>query len=260
MLRKKHAPEWKSAVARHLMILTGNPASLEEAIRLVVEQLLPTPLEVPPNLEELAHRMGLTDVSLEETDVSEEDTFHDDGLRFYEAPTSPIVQQRQELALAIAKQFFASQKPKGFTRGTELEKLCYMLALELLLPTQVFHRARKGPLSAQQVVEIAEQFQVSVRTAARKFTTIPYVTIFAVSREYIHWAYGGIRTGRIDQMDPEFRALLQYIMREQPEEPLSFFSPKKPWFGSRRIEWTSLGINQTLVLIRLPRREERNKS
>lgn len=260
MLRKKRAPAWKSAAARHLLNLAGNPASLEEAIRIMVERLLPETPDIPPDLEELAHRLGLSKATLEDESNTEEDPLHDDGLRFYETPTSSLVQQRQDLALTVAKQFFASLKPRGFTRGAELETLCYIMAHELLLPTKLFHQARTGPLSVSQVVEMANQFQVNVRISARKFASLPYVAIFSASQDYIHWAYGGIRTGRIDQMDPEFRALVQYALREDMTEPLSFFSPKKPWFGSRRMEWIPVGINQTLVLIRLPRRDERSSS
>ncbi len=257
MPQRKRKQVWKSAAARRFFALAGNPATIEEAVRIVAERLLGGAVEAPTPLDTVAEAVGLTVTSTEE-DTSVDDTIHDDGLRFYETTTSSPIEQRMELARQIARAFFASLKPRGFTRGVELDKICELLATELVLPTAAFHSARRGKLSVEQIVAIAEQFEVSLRTAARRFIDLPFVAILEVSPDSVNWAYGGVRTGYIDQQEPDFRAILEYLVQSDYEKPILFFSPKWPWFGSRCVEWKRLNFNKTLVLIRLPRQTERS--
>lgn len=256
MPKRKKKQAWKSAAVRRLLELAGNPPSVEDAVRIVSEQLMAGVAQAPTDLNALARCVGVNVIVADDTYFLD-DPIHDDGLRFYRVDASFPIEQRMDLAREIARAFFASLKPRGFTRGVELERVVEMMAAEFVLPTAAFHEARVGKLTVSQVVEVARLFKVSLRVAARRFMELPFVAVLEASPEQIEWAYGGVRAGRIDMLESDFRVIVEHAVSSVYEQPTLFFSPKRPWFGSRCVEWTSLDFNKTLILVRLPRRDER---
>lgn len=256
MPRRKRKQNWKSAAALHTLELAGYPPTMEEAIQTITARLIRGVDQVPTDLFAVAAQLGFTDVPEIETPAAE-DTIHDDGLRFYETEVFFTTQDRADLARDIARYFFASQQPRGFTRGAELESLIAMLSTELLMPSEAFAEFTQEALHVGLVIRTAKAFDVSIRTAARRWAHGPYVALFEVTLDSVNWGYGGVSAGSAQTLETELRAIVSEALESPYEEPASFFSAKRPWFGSRRVEWADIGFNRTLFLVRLPRRDER---
>lgn len=254
MPRRKRKHTWKSVAAERLLQLTGYPPTVEDAIRLVGEEWTSSHHTGPISLEHIAQQIHYSKPF--QLGPPEEDLLHDDGLRFFEQGGISSREYRWEYALSLAHHFFASMKPRGLTKGVELERLCRMLASEFLLPTRAFRMAMGSSLSLSGIYAISTQFDVHIRIVAQRLMGIPYTAIFEVDHERIIWGYGGIRMGSIHQQEPEMQMLIQRVQQEKFEHPIHFFSPKRPWFGSRSVEWSPSQIGKTVVLIRLARREE----
>ncbi len=256
MPRRQRKQTWKSAAANHALDLAGYPSTMEEAIRIIAERLLEGVAQVPTDLFSVASHIGFTNLPKVEAE-DPDDTIHDDGLRFYEAEVVYTTEDRADLARDIARHFFATQEPRGFTRGAELERIVAMLAAELLIPSEAFTTFTEGALHIGKILQTAKAFDVSIRTAARRWAQGPYLTIFEVTIDEVNWGYGGVSKGPVQTLETELRAIVSEAMNSPFVEPASFFSAKRPWFGSRRVEWTDIGFNRTLFLVRIPRRDER---
>jgi hypothetical protein len=254
--RKHTGKQWKSAAARHVLLETGHPGSVEEAIRLVAEQLLPFPMAAPTHLDSVAR---VLDAEPETTSTdTEEDTLHDDGLLFFAHTGRTSTQERIEQARQLAERYFKTRKPRGFSRGEELESLKFLLASELLLPTRSFREVVGNAVTMERLLAVAHQFDVSPRLVARKASELPYTAIFEATPEEILWGYGGVRKGLLNNLDPTLRDVIKYILQEAPSEAVHFFSAKRPWFGSRCVEWAQPAMGRTLFLVRLPFKHEAN--
>lgn len=255
MPKKKRQQDWKSAAAERLMQLTGHPSTIDEAIKRLAESFHDGVIEAPINLERIAWNMGASEV-LPDLQQAEEVDEADEDLRFFELPTFLTADDRMDIALKLAHHYFAHLKPRGYTRGVELERLCFRLAAELLLPTDAFHKAVGETITMDDLMKIASAYDVSPRLVARRAMAYPYVVVFEHDNQEVLWSYGGLRQGLLQNLPPDFQGVLKYTRENEFIYPLRFFSPKWPWFGSRCVEWSSARPGRSLVLIRLPLREE----
>ena len=68
----KRREQWTSAAARRLLEIAGNPPTIEEAIRIVVDRLLDGVPCPPTDLEAIAARLNITGIQAEDVPFSGE--------------------------------------------------------------------------------------------------------------------------------------------------------------------------------------------
>jgi hypothetical protein len=200
---------WNSAAARRLLTLAGSPSSVEEAVRTVVRGLLDGIACPPTDLDTLRLKVNVVKVVAEDLPVSGE--LRRDGSRFVIHYSSTLSPQRRRFTIAheIAHALFETTGPKCPKNGRELERLCDMLATEILMPRELFVASAKGLATVQGVFDLARLFNTSLSAAAIRLAETYPVSVFEVEDGFITWSYGRIIRGSIVTTEDDLRSAIQ---------------------------------------------------
>jgi hypothetical protein len=212
--RGQKTNQWTSSAARRLCGMAGNPATVDEAVRIVVRGYLdgiPCP---PTNLETLSPRLNILDVRAEDIPFSGE--LRREGQGFVVVYSSVLSGPRKRFTIAheMAHAIFAASGPGWPRTGKELERLCDMLATELLMPRTLFLEQCNGAVSLAKIREMAHLFQTSLSATSIRCAELLGLSVFEMDRDEVRWGYGAIRRGPLKKLDPELRASIAGAFRE----------------------------------------------
>jgi hypothetical protein len=215
---------WKSAAARRLADLAGNPPTLSRAVEIVAAKHLEGISCPPTHLEALMPRLNISAFEpISGLPFSGE--LRKDGNYFkvvYSTSLSPG-RRRFTIAHELAHAIFETTGPNCPRYGRELERICDMLASEILLPRQVFIERAGSDCSPQKIFKLAGEFQTSLMATALRCYQLFGVSIFQVKDGRLVWGYGAIRNDRhIQDTDDEFRSAISDAMEGKPGERLVF--------------------------------------
>ncbi|HJT33104.1 MAG TPA: ImmA/IrrE family metallo-endopeptidase [Pirellulales bacterium] len=155
-VKPRREQRWKSGAAARLLRASGGAASIEEAIRNVVAELL-NGVHCPPTAHEMGHA------------------------------------------------FFEHTGPRCPRSGTELERLCDMIASEILMPTDVFAEAIGPKLSAQKLMQLSRTFGASLAATTIRCSRFRQIAAFMTDGECVSWSYGLAKVPRVAELDCDLR-------------------------------------------------------
>jgi hypothetical protein len=93
--------------------------------------------------------------------------------------------------------------------GKELERLCDLLAAEILMPQEAFVRALPTEIALTTILELSNTFKTSWWAAAIRCAKFKKISVLEADGQQVHWSSGVIRTGPVSMLDSE----LQYIIK-----------------------------------------------
>lgn len=182
---------WKSAAAQRLMSAAGKQNVLE-AIRGIAADLLHD-TECPPTaLDTIATRLNAR-VTGEEIFGSGELRRGGDGYEVIYATDLSAQRRRFTIAHELAHVVIDRTGPNAPRAGKELERLCDLIAVELLMPAEIFHAQLPQVLHIADVFSLSKRFQTSLAATAHRCAELSRSTLFEVARGKLTWSRGPLR-------------------------------------------------------------------
>jgi hypothetical protein len=188
--------KWKSAAARRISTLSGG-LPVERAIPVVVGGLL-SGVDCPPtDLESLCSKLNVG--SIEDDDIPVVGELRRSGSQLTIVCAKGQSRERRRFTIAheLAHALFESTGPRPPRVGDELERLCEMLAAEILMPRANFQAALGAePVTGLTISNLARRFQASLTATAIRCTDFRPLSIIDVHQGQSRWTRGPARPAR----------------------------------------------------------------
>lgn len=193
-MRQRHKKRWRSAAASRLRRLAGNPTSVESAVSIVAGNLLRDISCPPTDLDAIMPRLNVTRYEPREDVVGSGALVRDaGGFKIIYFAKMSHVRKRWTLAHELAHAMFEGTGPNPPRRGRELERLCDMIAAEILLPRKQLSTRIQGDVCINDVLELATAFETSVTATAIRCAELRGVSVFETENGKLRWGYGAVR-------------------------------------------------------------------
>lgn len=236
--------QWKSAAARRLMGIAGNAPSVEAAVKIVASWVLNDVTCPPTDLEAISSRLDIVGFDSEELPVSGELRRNGKGFKVvYSSSLSPE-RQRFTIAHEMGHAIFEASGPNCPRSGVELERICDLLATEILMPAGIFLKLLGENLSLRKVFELAKTFQTSLSATAIRCAELSGVSVFEIENESVRWSRGVVR-----RIEEPLKPIIDKVLSGQSVDEILYLS-KESWTGEWRLEGYPIGRgNRGLFLL-----------
>lgn len=257
---KRRNPEkrtaWTSAASRRLLAVAGGPSSIDDAVRTIAERILDGVSCPPTDLEAIGSRLNITGFCPDDLPVSGE--LHRDGNSFKVVYSSYLSPERRRFTIAheIAHALLATTGPNWPRFGKELERLCNMIATELLMPRDIFLRCLGPKLSITKVFELSRTFATSLSATAIRCAELLHVSLFEVDGKNVIWGYGVVRKGTLRGMENGLINTIGEALSRQSGKEILYLS-NKPLRGEWRLEWAQIGQGRRALFLLQPIKPEK---
>jgi hypothetical protein len=253
--RGKTLALWTSAASRRLLRLAGHAGDISKAVEVVAARFLEGVPCPPTDLEALGGRLGILRFEAEPLPISGELRREAGGFVVtYSTFLSPP-RRRFTIAHEMGHAIFECTGPNCPRSGKELERLCDMLATELLMPRQAFLRESGGAdnLSWRKIDELAHLFRTSLSATSLRCAELLGATIFEVNAQSIIWAYGSIRKGPIAKLDDEVRCAIEKTRSREPIDENIFASTDSGACREWRVDGKLIGQDGRVLIMMMPK-------
>lgn len=242
---------WTSAASRRLMSMTGTSANVEDAVRIIVNRILEGISSPPTDLEAIKSRLDITGFYSEDLPVSGE--LRRDGNCFKIVYSSYLSPERRRFTIAheMGHALFATSGRNWPRFGSELERLCNMLATEILMPRDIFHNLMGPELSIRKLFELARTFATSLSATAIRFAELRRVSTFEVEGKNVSWSYGVVRRGNLRGIEDGLRYAIEEALTRKSGEELVYLN-NRIWTGEWRLEWAHIGQGRRALFLLQP--------
>jgi len=127
-----------------------------------------------------------------------------------------------------------------------VERICDLLASEILMPTEIFSKAADGEALAEKTIELTEIFKASLSAVCIRYAKLKSASIFRVANGQVNWRTGLVRYDPVDVESSE----LQTIVSKAAETPAGaevIWMNTRTWTGPWAVSWASLGQQRIIV-------------
>jgi len=243
---------WKSAAARRLCRLAGNPPSIESAVSILASDLLRGISCPPTDLDAIMARLNVTGHEARHDLAGSGALLRDgDNFKIIYSCQMPNGRKRWTIAHELAHALFEKSGPNAPRHGRELERLCDMIATELLLPRKYFApRVREG-VCLDKVLDLADIFQTSVAATAIRCAEICRVSVFETEAGRLRWGYGTIRNQydlESDDVLARLASLAVHCQAGSEESDLTFRNKTRRCI----VEWKRIGSEHRRLFMLRP--------
>lgn len=208
--------KWKSAAARRLREMAGVD-HIDQAVPAVVSKLLAGVTCPPTDLGTLCTRLNVRAVvDDDDIPVVGELRKENGSYRILCATGQSPERRRFTIAHELAHVLFEKTGPRAPRVGADLERLCDMLAAEILMPKAVFQAAlRQSTVDTSVVRRLATQFQTSLTATALRCADLRPLSVVSIHNGRRQWSRGSARVG-----DLQLRRLLKQLVVGKPGDDL----------------------------------------
>jgi hypothetical protein len=204
---------WSSAAASRLRKIAGDPSRIEDAVQIVVGRFLDS-LDCPPtDLNALGARLNVTRIIYEDLPFSGELRRNSKGFEIACSSHLSASRQRFTVAHELAHVIFETTGPNCPTRGKELERLCDMMASEILMPQDKFMTFADADLRIDRLFELSKTFKTSLAATAIRCAQLFGQSVFEVQGALVTWGYGAIKKGPISRLDEYLRRAVEKALQ-----------------------------------------------
>lgn len=240
---------WSSRAAARLMATMAVDSVEDAVVRLCAT--LRTPTDGPTDLEAVAARLGVHAIRGEILPVSGELRMTDGEMIVAYDTGLDHGRRRFTIAHELGHAFFESTGPGCPRHGLELERICDLFAVELLMPANLMakHMVANSP---GEVLNVASVFGVSIHSAMRRFSEITGLPA----------AYddGTSRTATMDALaspDPQLDQLIEQARAREQADCVVHLPHNSKWNGPWMLRACASGRSRLVVLTAEPIVDER---
>ncbi len=248
----KGEKKWRSAAARVVVGLSGAESPPETAVEKIASELLENISHPPTDLDALAQKLGVSEIVAEDIPFSGELRRERSELILRYGSHLPQGRKRFTIAHELGHAVLLRAGLSLPHKGTEVERLCDLLASALLMPPEVFVRSAQ-PICLSGLFDVARQFDVSLAAAAVRCASLLDVSLFQISGDRIQWGYGKYRRGPLSVLHPKLRFLDARSARHGQELILM---DAVLW----RVEWTLRERDDSLLVLLSPKSKTPSKA
>ena len=144
---------WRSSAAQAIL-KRSSCSQMRGAIRVIVGEVLKDGTVGPTDLSAVAKTLGVC-VRPGEISGSGEFRRSADGLEIIYSSDQSKPRQRFTIAHELGHLLIAKIHPRANQRAKEVERLCDLIAAELLMPTDVFRKDIKQPVTHSRIYSLA---------------------------------------------------------------------------------------------------------
>lgn len=257
-MKRTRSFNWRSAAARRLTEAASTP-EVEQAVRVVCARLLDGVATSPTDLEPIMSKLGVQRWVTDDLPFAGE--LRRDGSHLEIAVSAHFSEQRKRFTIAheLGHAFFETTGPNPPRTGAELERLCDLIAVELLMPRSTFEDAAvELGFSLNTIQRLSRRFNTSMETTALRLADIKTCTVFLANRRGAIWGRGMIRKGALGRYSRELelsvRSAIGTGLGSKPLE--NSLNGDLGWL----LEWVSSpNTDNALCVLRRPRRSEPNE-
>jgi len=243
--RQRHGP-----AERRLLQLAGSPSTIEEAIRIVIADLLKDTSAPPTDLDSLKPRLNISDFCPEDIPFSGELRREGKQLKIVYSKHLTDARRRFTIAHEMGHAIFERTGPNCPRSGTEIEKLCDMLAAEILMPKDAFLDRAGSTLTLESLLELQKTFQVSLLAIAFRCFELKRASTFELGDDnQVKWGCGLVKPGSFDLTDSGLKLAVEEALRE-PSGVMEVFFNDLGATHMGELEWSKKYRSGTLFLLK----------
>lgn len=214
----KDGRPWSSAAAHRLRRIAGDPPTMENAVQIVIGRFLDGVDCPPTDLDALGARLKVTGIIREDLPFSGELRRNSKGFEIACSSHLSASRQRFTVAHELAHVIFETTGPNCPTRGKELERLCDMLASEILMPQDKFMTVADADLRIEKLFDISRIFKTSLAATAIRCAQLFGHSVFEVKGALVTWGYGVVKKGPISRLDEYLQRAVEKALKGQNGE------------------------------------------
>lgn len=199
---------WRSAAAQRVLKLAAGSGTVEEAIEFLSKQYLHDVQCPPTDLDSIGTKLGITGFESADLAGSGELRKDGDGLRVFYSNYLSVERRRFTIAHEMGHAVLERTGSHVPRYGKELERLCDMFAVELLMPKERFIEHADGEVSTQRILDMARRFRASVAATGIRFAELYGVSVFACQDSRVIWGKGRIRPAKKANIDESIRPFI----------------------------------------------------
>jgi hypothetical protein len=238
-----------SLPTRRLFDLAGNPPTIEEAVRKIVSNLLNGIPVAPTQLEALQEPLHISEFCAEDVPFSGELRRHGKRLKIVYSVHLSESRRRFTIAHELGHALLEKTGRNCGQSGSEVERLCDMLAAEILMPRDVFLEKMGPALSISRIFELRNIFQVSLIAVALRCFELERASIFEVENEHVKWACGRVKKGPFQSLESGLHVNIHAAL-EQPNGNMEVYFDDQGTTRRGELEWSKISAGRTLFLLK----------
>jgi hypothetical protein len=249
--KKRMKCNGRSAAARRLLEMAGNPAKVEDAIRIVADRFLEGVSCPPTDLDSIRQRLNIFAIDSEDLPFSGELRKENGGLRIVCSKYLSPTRRRFTIAHEIGHAILETTGPHCPRVGFELEKICNQLASELLMPKHLFVESVNSELSIEKIFSLARAFGTSISATSIRCAELFGISAFGTEGKVVSWSSGMVKKGSTFRTDDELRAAVERAFNGQSGQVFVYLR-SRIWTGEWKMEWAPIGRNGRALFLLQP--------
>ena len=248
MVKTRRRPTM-TAAERRLRALAPAAPSLNEAVGIVVADLMEGVTCPPTDLAGLGAKVGVQEISYEDFPGSGELHKIGNGYRIVCSAHQSPARQRFTIAHELAHAIVDRTGRNAPRAGSSVERICDMVAAECLMPRAEFDPRLPAAPRSDDIERLASVFGTSIRATAIRCAELRGACIFEVNGERVMWGYGGVRAGAVMYLLDQVRDGVKAVMAGARPAPRVYFYGDGRRASQRQFEWINLGADSALFML-----------
>jgi hypothetical protein len=247
--RSKKRGSGPNPAIRRLLELAGNPPTIQEAVRRIVAELLHGVAVAPTDLEALKEALNISEFSAEDVPFSGELRRQGKTLKVVYSIHLSENRRRFTIAHELGHALMEKAGRNCVQAGTDIERLCDMLATEILMPRNAFEERIGLTLTIDRIFELRSIFQVSLIAIAHRCFELERASVFEVENDHVSWASGLVRKVPFQRLDGGLQLNIKAALQAPKGTMEVYFNDSG---GTRRgeLEWSQISPRRTLFLLK----------
>jgi len=244
------ARSWRSAAARRLRAFSDNARTTEDAVKTIATRLLADVTSPPTDLPSVGIKLDVLSIQADESLTGSGGLQrHRAGYRILYSPSQSVPRQRFTIAHELAHAVFERTGQRCPRRGRELERLCDMIATELLLPEAIFRRHVGGKTEIPNLRRVAKLFEASLSATLIRAAELFELSVCECQDGTVTWSYGRDVRWMRKHAPKEWETLMNDLAETQSGR-VSRRLPSPKGAKMYVIEWTRTSdVDRQLILL-----------
>ena len=248
-MRQNGKQKRASEHADKLLQFTGNPQTIDDAIQLLVGDVLQGISVAPTDLDALRQRLSISECRSEDIPFSGE--LRRKGKERAIIYSMHLSRDRRRFTIAHEIGHALLERvgcPLPHT-GMEVERLCDKFAAEILMPKPVFLDRLGDSLTIERLLDLKRSFQVSLVAIGYRCFTLQRFSVFEVENGTVAWGVGLVKKGPLHLVEPGLRLIIDKAEESETGNHELYFVDRGNTYRGE-VEWSRQSHGRTLFLLR----------
>jgi len=239
--------KWTSSAAERLLSISSTK-NVDSAIEWVARKLLENVTTPPTNVEEIFPKLNIIACAGRQ-DLPASGQLHKayNGFSIAYNSDQPDARIRFTIAHEMGHAFFEKNCHNPPRAGEELERICDLIAAEILMPRWIFYKMLPDRLDILSIFFLANTFETSLTMTAHRCADFLEISLFEVFNGQIAWGRGVVSRNHGYEPDDVFLKSLE-AANNGSSGVASVLINRRRW----EMEWKCIGNGRALFLLRDP--------